>query len=111
MSTTKLKALVAVACLALAPSSWALSAYSQDFEGLNQADGAALSNDGWVVGANVFDPTGTTFLYNYFTFPAPNGGPAFSGIDIGQGGPNQGNQQMVVYSDYNNGDHAVGNRI
>jgi len=112
MSISKLKALIVVGCMLAAPASWAaLASYSQDFEGLNQADGAALSNDGWVVGANVFDSTGTTFLYNYFTFPAPNGGAAFSGIDIGQGGPNQGNQQMVVYNDYNNADHAVGNRI
>ena len=109
MSIRKLQALAVVACLFAAPASWAIS-YSQNFEGLNQADPGALGADGWLVGANVFD-SGGNFLYNYFSFPAPNGGPAFSGIDIGQGGPNQGAQQMVVYNDYNNGDHNVGNLI
>ena len=88
-----------------------ISNYSQDFESLNQADPAALGNDGWLVGANVFDPTGTTLLYNYFAFPAPNGGPAFSGIATGQGGVDQGAQQLVVYNDYNNTDHNIGNQI
>lgn len=111
MSIRKLQALAVVACLVVAPSSWAaLTTYSQNFEGLNQADPGALGADGWLVGANVFD-SGGGFLYNYFSFPAPNGGPAFSGIDIGQGGPNQGAQQLVVYNDYNNADHNVGNLI
>jgi hypothetical protein len=82
--------------------------YTQDFEALVQTDADALANDGWVVGANVFAPDGTTFLYLYFAFPAPNGGPAFSGIDVGQGGPAQGAQQMVIYNDYNNADHTNG---
>ena len=82
--------------------------YTQDFESLDQASATALADDGWVVGANVFASDGTTFLYNYFTFPAPNGGPAFSGIDIGQGGTAQGAQQMVIYNDYNNADHTNG---
>lgn len=85
--------------------------YSQDFEGLDMADPDALANDGWLVGANVFDPSGTTFLYNYFAFPAPNGGPAFSAITTGEGGPPQGNQQLVTYNDYNNMDHNIGNQI
>ncbi len=111
MSIRKLQMLAVVACLFAAPASWAaLTSYSQNFEGLNQADPNSLGNDGWLVGANVFD-SGGGFLYNYFSFPAPNGGAAFSGIDIGQGGPNQGNQQLVVYNDYNNTDHAVGNLI
>lgn len=84
--------------------------YSQDFEGLNAASPSALGDDGWLVGANVFSPGGD-FLYNYFAFPAPNGGPAFSGIATGQGGPDQGAQQLVVYSDYNNADHGNGNII
>lgn len=87
-----------------------ITVYSQDFEGLNATSPTALGDDGWLVGANVFSPGGD-FLYNYFAFPAPNGGPAFSSIATGQGGPAQGNQQLVVYSDYNNGDHANGNII
>jgi hypothetical protein len=44
-------------------------------------------------------------------FPAPNGTPGFCSIAAGQGGPPQGAQQLVVYSDYNNADHAAGNQI
>ena len=87
--------------------------YQQDFEALNQMSGSALGDDGWLVGANVFAglPPGGAFLYNYFAFPAPNGGPAFSAIATGEGDVPQGAQQMSVYSDYNNGDHLNGNTI
>ncbi|MBW2509205.1 MAG: hypothetical protein JRE81_11280, partial [Deltaproteobacteria bacterium] len=83
--------------------------YVQDFELLNQGSSTALSADGWLVFGNVFAPDGS-FIYNYGPnpFPAPNGGPGFCGIDIGQGGPEQGAQQLVVYNDYNNTDHANG---
>lgn len=102
---------LAAALLALAPAAAAqLSSYSQDFEGLDPMDPAALSADGWGVFANVFDPMGG-YLYGYGTFPAPNGGPAFSGVDTGSGGPAQGTQYMNTYSDYNNADHANGNYI
>lgn len=100
----------ALAAFASFPAHADLAAYSQDFEGLNMASPTALGDDGWLVGANVFDPGGN-FLYNYFAFPAPNGGPAFSAITTGQGGPDQGAQQLVVYNDYNNADHNVGNLI
>jgi hypothetical protein len=50
-------------------------------------------------------------MYGYGPFPAPNGGNAFSDIDTGQGGAGQGAQQLSVYSDYNNLDHANGNTI
>lgn len=95
-----------------ATSSWAaLSSYSENFEGLDASSPSALADVGWLVGANVFTPDGSTFLYNYFTFPAPNGGPAFSAVASGEGGAAQGAQQMVVYNDYNNADHNIGNRI
>jgi len=97
----------ALLCLA-STASWAdLAPYSQDFEGLDQTDPSALANDGWLVFGNVFGPD-WSYWYGYGTFPAPNGGPGFSGIDVGQGGPEQGDQQMVVYSDYNNEDHGNG---
>ena len=100
----------AVALLA-ASTGWAqLPSYSQDFESLDQASPTALGDDGWLVGANVFD-SGGNYLYNYFAFPAPNGGPAFSAITNGWGGANQGAQALVVYNDYNNGDHQWGNLI
>ncbi len=103
---------LAAALLLLAPgtSRAALSGYSQNFETLVQTDPSALGNEGWKVFGNVYTP-GLVYLYGYGPFPAPNGGPAFSGIDVGQGGIPQGNQQLVVYSDYNNGDHLNGNLI
>ncbi len=90
--------------------------YTQDFESLvagdpPQSQPTSLADDGWVVGANVFGPDGTTFLYNYFAFPAPNGGSAFSAVATGEGGVAQAAQQMSIYNDYNNADHNVGNVI
>ena len=81
--------------------------YSQDFEGLVQSDINALTNDGWLVYGNAFLPDGS-YLYGYGVFPAPNDGAAFCQIDVGQGGVEQGEQQLVVFNDYNNVDHANG---
>ena len=96
----------------MASTGWAqVNDYSQDFEGLDINSPSALGDDGWLVGANVFDAYGN-YLYNYFAFPAPNGGPAFSAIVSGwEQGPEEGAQQLVVYNDYNNGDHQWGNLI
>lgn len=90
--------------------------YFQDFESMTPGEGPAansLSADGWLVGGNVFDPTGTSFIYNYFAFPSPNGGAAFSGVVAGEGGAAQGANQLSIYNDYNNLDHGNGsnNRI
>jgi hypothetical protein len=87
-----------------------LTTYGQNFESMVMADPAALSSDGWLVYGNVFSP-GLVYLYGYGPFPAPNGGTAFSSIDAGQGGAEQGAQQLSVYSDYNNADHANGNLV
>jgi hypothetical protein len=108
----RVNAFVAVAALiCLAPAAaFALAPYSQTFESLDAADPGALAADGWLVFGNVFAPGGA-YLYGYGTFPAPNAGNAFCSIAIGEGGPEQGNQQLVVFSDYNNGDHANGNLI
>ena len=99
--------IIALLCLAPTAAFCDLAPYSQDFEGLDQADPAALSNDGWLIFANVFGPD-WSYWYGYGAFPAPNGGPGFSAIDMGQGSPAQGLQQLVVYSDYNNGNHGDG---
>jgi hypothetical protein len=101
----------ALLCLAPTMSRAQLAPYTQDFETLVQADPGALSNDGWLVFGNVFDPTHTIYLYGYGPFPAPNPGGGFSALIGGQGGPGQGAQQLSVYSDYNNGDHANGNLV
>ncbi len=84
--------------------------YMQDFEALDQMDVNALGDDGWIVFGSVFDPAGN-FLFGYGTFAAPNDGSAFSAIVRDQGGPDQGSQQVSIYSDYNNTDHALGNTI
>jgi hypothetical protein len=101
-------AILAVALLCAAPTAtWALTPYSQDFEALDQQAPNALANDGWVTFVNVFGPD-WAWWYNYPGGPAPNGGPRFSGIDIGQGGPAQGDQQLVIYNDYQNFNHGDG---
>lgn len=92
----------AMLCLTPMSAFASLSTYNQDFEGLAQWDPASLMNDGWKVFANVFAPD-WNYLYGYGPFPAPNGGGGFCGIDVGQGSPEQGLQQIVVYNDYNNG--------
>jgi hypothetical protein len=85
--------------------------YLQDFESLVQTDVSALGNDDWLVYGNVFEAGTQAFLYGYGPNPAPNDGGAFSAISIGQGGPEQGDQQLSVYSDYKNADHANGHTI
>ena len=97
-------------CLIPAAAQAQLSTYFQDFELLTQNDPAALANDGWLVWGNVFESDGITFLYGYGS-TAPNDGFAFCQIVQGEGGLEQGFQQLVVFSDYNNGDHALGRII
>lgn len=87
-----------------------LAPYTQNFETLMMADPSALANDGWIVYGNVFTPE-HVYVYGYGPFPAPNGGNAFSAIDAGQGGTEQGAQQLSVYNDYNNADHGIGRWI
>ena len=99
--------LVGALCLA-STVTWAdLSTYSQDFESLDQSSPAGLSDDGWLIFANVFNPD-FSYAYGYGVFAAPNGGNGFSALVSGEGGARQGEQQLSVYSDYNNGDHGNG---
>lgn len=104
-------ALTTAAALLITPAFADLAPYSQDFEALDQENPDALAADNWLVFANVFAPDGTSFLYNYGAFVAPNGSGGFSNVASEQGGPDQGEQQLVTFSDYNNADHGVGNRI
>lgn len=85
--------------------------YRQDFESLAPASGSALADDGWVVYGNVFHATTGSWIYGYGTNPAPNGTGAFCSVATGQGGAPQGSRQVVVFSDYNNGDHGNGRVI
>jgi hypothetical protein len=89
-------------------------AYSQDFEALDLADLDALGDDGWLVFASVFDGFSGDFLYSYGPFAAPNNPsvPAFSVLVTGQGGAEQGAQQLSVFSDYENaGAHSAGDPV
>ena len=92
--------------------------FSDDFESIPVAqpdgDPTPLLNNGMFVGANVFDET-NTYIYNYFgnpPFPAPNitgDGARFTNIAESEGGPEQGNRVLSVFSDYNNaGAHTAG---
>lgn len=102
-----LAALSVAACAAFTLGASAqLSEYSQNFESLDQMAGDSLTNDGWIVFGNAFD--GGVFQYGYGPFGAPNGGPGFSGITTGEGGPEQGANQLTIYNDYNNTDHNNG---
>jgi hypothetical protein len=92
------------------PASAQLSSYSQDFEALNPADPGALTGDGWLVFGNVFNADGS-YAYGYGPFPAPTGGAGFCAVAGGAGGPDQGAQHLVVYSDYNNAGHSFGQLI
>jgi hypothetical protein len=108
---------LAVAFVLVVPlsSHAALVGYSQTFETLARSGAgygnSALSDDGWLIYANVFKTDGT-YDYGYGPFLAPNGDVAFSGVAVGQGGPQQGDQQLLVYSDYNNsGAHGSGKLV
>jgi len=72
--------------------------YSQDFESLDIASPTALGDDGWLYFGNVFDGTGA-FKFGFGPFAAPNG-PQIVAIADGQGGPEQGVQQLNMYSNY-----------
>ena len=97
----------AVLCLAPVASHAALAPYAQDFESLDLPYVYALAFDGWLVCGHVYD-TDLTLLYSYGPYPAPNSAAAFCALVSGEGGPLQGTQQLSVFSDYNNTDHAEG---
>lgn len=86
-----------------------LMPYSQDFEALDPTptppEPGSLGMDGWLAFVNV---DCFAYQYGYGPFPTPQGGPAFAGIVSGEGGPDQGAQQVTIYSDYNNTDHGLG---
>ena len=111
LTKNSLATIAVLSAMTFSSSSYAALTYSQNFETMN-ADGSGdtLAGDGWLVGANVFDPNGG-FLYNYFAYPAPQGSGAFSDVVDDQGGAAQGGRQLNAYSDYNNADHAAGNLI
>ena len=78
----------------------AVAGYIQDFNGLDPTDPNALSGDGWLYFANVYDGDGN-FKFNFGqTFPAPTTSGQISAIAVGEGGPDQNPNQLVVFSNY-----------
>ena len=115
MKTMKLACAAAIALgTTVTMSSAQIAAYAQNFESMDPMGETVLADDGWGVGANVWDEFYFSYLYGYFVFPAPNSndglgnGDRFSSLATGEGGPDQGNNVLVTFSDYNNADHALG---
>ncbi len=112
MRTRATALLAAVVLAALIPASaFALTPYTQNFETYSMPGPGLLLGDNWLVYGNVFAPDNVTYLYGYGPYPAPNDGMAFCAIVAGEGGVDQGAQQLSVYSDYNNQDHGLGRWI
>jgi len=87
--------------------------YTQNFESLDQASTTALGDAGFQVFGNVFQGTTDVVIGFYGPFPAPNNpaDPAFSLIASGQGGAEQGEQQLVIISDYKNQDAMTAGNV
>jgi hypothetical protein len=84
--------------------------YSQDFELLAPTNGS-LAGDGWWNYGNVFD-SGWNWIGGYGPYGAVNNIGNWQDIVTGEGGPDQGDQQIVVYSDYANSNHdTTGNWV
>jgi len=81
--------------------------FEDDFDSyVYPPDGLGLGGD-WLVGATALADNGGVpggFVYNYFAFPAPNGGPGFSSTESLDGS----DLFLNVYNDYNNVDHGNG---
>lgn len=98
-------AIVAALVICMVPvMGLAQTSYTQDFEALAPINGS-LAADGWLNYGNVFDEWWNHW-YGYGAFAAVNNIGNWQDITTGQGGPAQGEQQLVVYSDYANGSHA-----
>jgi hypothetical protein len=98
-------AIVAALAICMVPlAGLAQTPYTQDFEGLTPVNGS-LAADGWWNYGNVFDEW-WNWWYGYGAFAAVNNIGNWQDITTGQGGPEQGDQQLVVYSDYANAAHG-----
>ena len=76
-----------------------ITEYQQDFEALDPTSATALEDDGWLYFGNVFAEDGT-FKFGFGPFAAPTTSGQISAIPSGEGGPAQGDQQLVVFSNY-----------
>jgi hypothetical protein len=83
---------------------------SKDFETLSPTDPSALAGDGLQAFANVYSPDHSTLLYSY-SLLAPNNAGGFCGVEVIPDTPGHGVQDLLVFSDYNNGDQPNGRQI
>jgi hypothetical protein len=98
------KLVIAAMFLLLIPSmSLAQAPYMQDFEAMAPVDGS-MAGDGWFVYMNIFNEA-DVFQYGW-GYPAPNNIGNIDDIVSGEGGPDQGAQQLVMYSDYGAEQHG-----
>jgi hypothetical protein len=107
-----LLATAALICL-IPAAAFAIDPYLQDFEAMDPASPTVLGDEGWLVYGNVFEVGTGNYLYGYGPFPAPNNpaAPAFCNLVVGEGGAEQGDNQLSVFSDYENLDHQDGDLI
>lgn len=116
MMTTKTMLIGVVIGVFLPVAAGAYTFFEEDFEGIPEAAPIDTSVDppveppglmnGMIVGANVFSADNSSYVGGYFGFEAPNiSGPGarFCNIAVEQGGPEQGDKVLAVFSDYNNG--------
>lgn len=120
--STPVRSALIIAAL-LPATGWAqLSAVSENFENYDASDPTTLSTGelcgaelcaigGWLVFTNVFHGANGSFLYSQGPSGAPNSDTGFSAVVTGEGGPEQGQQQLETFSDYDNADHNNGHRI
>lgn len=99
----KIRAIAFLLVLLVPTAVFAQTAYMQDFEAMAPVDGS-MSADGWNVYMNIFDDLGN-FQYGW-GYPAPNNIGNIDDIVSGEGGPDQGDQQLVMYSDYGAEQHG-----
>jgi hypothetical protein len=87
-----------------------ISPFSEDFESMNVATtgDTSLTAGGWKTFVNVFNFDRTAYKYGYGTFDAPNDGGGYSAVVSGQGGAQQGNNQLSIYSNYGDTVHGSG---
>jgi hypothetical protein len=88
-----------------------INTFSEDFESMNVADGTddpSLADAGWLMYVNVFNSDRSVRQYGYGNFVAPNHGRGVSAVVTGQGGTEQGNNQLSIYSNYDDSVHGSG---
>ena len=90
---------IAVDCTAAEGEPPVVCEYEQDFEALDPGAPDALQSDQWLYFGSVFDGTGA-FKFGFGPFPAPTTNGQVSAIATGQGGAAQGNNQLLVFSNY-----------